>query len=55
MARSVICTRPSGTSGASSASGFGVSRICLRATSTMSSASKGSLPESISYIMTPTE
>ena len=55
MARSVIWTRPSGTSGASSASGFGVSRICLRATSTMSSASKGSLPESISYIMTPTE
>ena len=55
IAFSVIWRRPSGTSGAISASGRALSEICIMAMETAPSPSKGSLPDSISYSITPTE
>lgn len=55
MARAVMSCRALGTSGATSPRGTAVSAICLMATDTALSDSKGSLPESISYIITPME
>ena len=55
MARSVMAASASGTAGFSSRRGVAVSAICLMATDTGLSDSNGSFPESISYIITPTE
>ena len=55
MARAVMSCRALGTSGATSPNGTALSEICLIATDTAVSLSKGSLPESISYSMMPVE
>ena len=55
MAFSVIWRSPTGILGATSASGLGFSLICMMAMETAPVPSNGSLPDSISYIITPTE